>query len=81
MEPNVCNEPQTTTNPFAFIKTPNKLKGLINANKILNLDRSNKKFLIFIYSAIKVGSTSLVSSLRTFMEIYAILFTSTTKQP
>ena len=27
-----------SNDPFGFIKTPNKLKGLINANKILNLE-------------------------------------------
>ena len=35
-------------------------------NEVLNIHKSQKKNLIFIYSAPKVGSTSIVSSLRIF---------------
>ena len=55
------------TNPaFEFIKDPEKLKLLIRVNEILNINKSQHNRLIFIYSAPKVGSTSLVSSLRIF---------------
>lgn len=47
--------------------TVDKLERLRRANKTLNLNDSKKKFLFFIYSAPKVGSTSLVSSLRIFL--------------
>lgn len=51
---------------FDFIKDPEKLKLLIRGNEILNINKSQHNRLIFIYSAPKVGSTSLVSSLRIF---------------
>lgn len=56
------------TNTFEFIKEPNKLNALTKANESLNINtnNSNHSKLIFIYSAPKVGSTSLVSSLRIF---------------
>ena len=53
-------------NPFDFIKQPEKLKILIKANELLNINKTNNSRLIFVYSAPKVGSTSIVSSLRIF---------------
>jgi len=51
---------------FDFIKDPEKLKILINANEMLNIHKDNRNKIIFVYSAPKVGSTSIVSSLRIF---------------
>ena len=51
---------------FDFIKDPEKLKLLIRANELLNINKTNHYRLIFVYSAPKVGSTSIVSSLRIF---------------
>ena len=51
---------------FDFIKEPEKLKFLIKANELLNINKTNNSKLIFVYSAPKVGSTSIVSSLRIF---------------
>jgi hypothetical protein len=61
---NISQEIKTT--PFDFIKDPEKLKILIRANELLNIDKTNHSRLIFVYSAPKVGSTSIVSSLRIF---------------
>lgn len=52
--------------PFDFIKDPEKLKVLIKANEVLNINKTSHSILIFVYSAPKVGSTSIVSSLRIF---------------
>jgi hypothetical protein len=49
---------------FDFIK--DKYQILLNANEKLNLNKSNINKIIFVYSAPKVGSTSIVSSLRIF---------------
>lgn len=43
---------------------PNKMQSLITINSMLNIDKNNK--LVFVYTIPKVGSTSLVSSLRVF---------------
>lgn len=51
---------------YDFIKDPEKLKLLIRANELLNINKTNHSRLIFVYSAPKVGSTSIVSSLRIF---------------
>ncbi len=51
---------------FDFIKKPEKLKKLINANELLNINKHQHNKLIFVYSAPKVGSTSIVSSFRLF---------------
>ena len=50
---------------FDFIKSDEKLNCLIKANKTLNISNNTNK-IIFVYSAPKVGSTSIVSSLRVF---------------
>ena len=51
---------------FEFIKEPEKLKLLIRANELLHINKTQHKRLLFVYSAPKVGSTSIVSSLRLF---------------
>ena len=51
---------------FEFIKDPEKLKLLLSANEVLNINKNNNNKIIFVYSAPKVGSTSIVSSLRIF---------------
>ena len=51
---------------FEFIKFPEKLQKLINANEILNINKHVNNKIIFVYSAPKVGSTSIVSSFRIF---------------
>jgi hypothetical protein len=53
-------------NTFDFIKDKEKLKLLTTVNELLNLHKSNIDKIVFIYSAPKVGSTSIVSSLRIF---------------
>ena len=51
---------------FEFIKEPEKLKLLIRANELLHINNTQHKRLLFVYSAPKVGSTSIVTSLRIF---------------
>lgn len=51
---------------FDLIKSPEKIKKLTEANEILNIDKHQNNKLVFVYSAPKVGSTSIVSSLRLF---------------
>jgi len=51
---------------FEFIKHSAKLKSVIDATRRLNLHKSKHNTVIFVYSAPKVGSTSIVSSLRIF---------------
>jgi hypothetical protein len=51
---------------FEFIKEPEKLKLLIRANELLHINKTQHKRLLFVYSAPKVGSTSIVTSLRIF---------------
>jgi hypothetical protein len=61
---NICQE--TKEFPFDFIKNSEKLKLLTRANELLNINNTKHSRLIFVYSAPKVGSTSIVSSLRIF---------------
>ena len=56
----------TNTNIFDFIKDPQKLNLLTQANETLKIDKNRNNTIIFVYSAPKVGSTSIVSSLRIF---------------
>ena len=63
---NINFNTQKSTNVFDFINSPEKIKILNTLNEVLNIHKSQKKNLIFIYSAPKVGSTSIVSSLRIF---------------
>jgi len=65
LESSSCNNIQKT-DTFEFIKNPEKLKKLVEANEILNINKHNHNKLIFVYSAPKVGSTSIVSSFRIF---------------
>ena len=52
---------------YSFLNDPEKVKLLEKTNERLNINvNDTDKPLIFIYSAPKVGSTSLVSSLRIF---------------
>jgi len=51
---------------FDFIKCSEKLNRLINTNDLLNINKHQHNKLIFVYSAPKVGSTSIVSSFRIF---------------
>ena len=51
---------------FDFIKNPEKIKKLTETNKLLNIDKRQSNKMVFVYSAPKVGSTSIVSSLRLF---------------
>lgn len=51
---------------FAFIKYPDKFKKLTDTNNLLNINKHNHNKLLFVYSAPKVGSTSIVSSFRIF---------------
>ena len=57
----------TEEHNFEFIENQEKFQKLTEANNLLNINRhpQNNK-LVFIYSAPKVGSTSIVSSLRLF---------------
>lgn len=60
------NENVLKNEVFEFIKFPEKLQKLINTNEILNINKHQHNKLIFVYSAPKVGSTSVVSSFRIF---------------
>ena len=52
---------------FKFITSDlNKLSLLQNVNEKLNINKSQHNSIVFVYSAPKVGSTSIVSSLRIF---------------
>lgn len=51
---------------FSFINEDNKKNLLNTANEILHINKSSHNKIIFVYSAPKVGSTSIVSSLRLF---------------
>lgn len=53
-------------NEFGFINDPQKKMLLVTANEILHINKSPYNKIVFVYSAPKVGSTSIVSSLRLF---------------
>ena len=53
-------------NPFEFLSDPVKMSLLAQANDILHINQNPNNRLVFVYSAPKVGSTSIVSSLRIF---------------
>jgi len=53
-------------NPFDFMNNPVKMNLLAQANNILHIDKFPTNKLVFVYSGPKVGSTSIVSSLRIF---------------
>lgn len=54
------------TYKFGFINHPDKMILLKQANTILNINTSINHKILFVYSAPKVGSTSIVSSFRVF---------------
>ena len=54
---------------FSFIKDQTKMNLLRAANEILHLTHSNNR-VVFVYSVPKVGSTSIVSTLRIFASDY-----------
>lgn len=54
------------SNKLNFLNNPEKIELLKNANRILNITQSNLPKIIFVYSKPKVGSTSIVTSLRIF---------------
>jgi len=53
-------------NIFEFIKNTEKLNILIKANELLHITTTHHNKILFVYSPPKVGSTSIVSSLRIF---------------
>ena len=53
-------------NIFQFINEPYKLNLLNKANELLHINTSRHNRILFVYSPPKVGSTSIVSSLRIF---------------
>jgi len=55
----------TSYNKYDFLNNSEKVNLLVKANEILKINNNNIP-LIFVYSAPKVGSTSIVSSLRIF---------------
>jgi len=54
------------TTIFNFVSNPEKMRLLIEINNKLNINKFPNNKLVFVYSAPKVGSTSIVSSLRIF---------------
>ena len=57
---------EDTSSVFEFIKLPEKLRALTLLNNKLNINKHNHNTIVFVYSSPKVGSTSIVSSLRLF---------------
>ena len=57
---------QYTPNSFEFISNPEKISLLNQVNDLLHINKFPDNKLIFVYSGPKVGSTSIVSSLRIF---------------
>jgi hypothetical protein len=53
-------------NIFEFVNNPEKRRLLLEINEKLNINKFPSNKLVFVYSAPKVGSTSIVSSLRIF---------------
>jgi hypothetical protein len=53
-------------NPFSFINNPEKMSLLAQVNNALHIDKFPTNKLVFVYSGPKVGSTSIVSSMRLF---------------
>jgi hypothetical protein len=51
---------------FEFVRNPEKMSLLHQINDRMNINKNANKKLIFIYTPPKVGSTSIVSSLRIF---------------
>jgi len=66
IQKNPINNSAPNVDIFEFVKNPEKLKKLIITNELLNINKHQHNKLIFVYSAPKVGSTSIVSSFRIF---------------
>jgi hypothetical protein len=67
VEPNIIDIIKTIEpDPFKFIRNNEKMTLLSKVNSALNINKSPQNKLIFVYSGPKVGSTSIVSSLRIF---------------
>jgi hypothetical protein len=65
---------QTVLNPFDFIHNNEKRTLLSKVNDALNINKFPHNKLIFVYSGPKVGSTSIVSSLRIFgTDIFSVI--------
>jgi hypothetical protein len=61
------NQPIHSLNTvFDFVKEQGKKRLLVDINEKLNINKFPNNKLVFVYSAPKVGSTSIVSSLRIF---------------
>lgn len=61
------NQPIHSLNTvFDFVKNQEKLRLLLEINEKMNINKFPANKLVFVYSAPKVGSTSIVSSLRIF---------------
>jgi hypothetical protein len=74
MENNDNNEFIELENNYDFLKDPKKIELLKFANSVLNINKSKLNKIIFIYSKPKVGSTSLVTSIRIFASnIYNVI--------
>jgi hypothetical protein len=56
----------TKRDPFGFLSDSVKMALLARANEVLHINVNPNNKLVFVYSAPKVGSTSVVSSLRIF---------------
>lgn len=54
------------TTIFDFVSNPEKIRLLLEINTKMNINKFPNNKLVFVYSAPKVGSTSIVSSLRIF---------------
>jgi hypothetical protein len=63
---NSSNIKKEDVDVFDFIKNPKKIELLIKTNELLNVNKNQHNKLLFVYSTPKVGSTSIVSSLRIF---------------
>ena len=63
---NIMASVQDTKKPFDLIYNSEKISLLNQVNEILHINKFPHNKLIFVYSGPKVGSTSIVSSLRIF---------------
>ena len=63
---NVSNVTNVSNNMFEFFDNTEKIALLRRVNEVLHINKNTNKKLVFVYSAPKVGSTSIVSSLRIY---------------
>lgn len=66
MTESINNKSVDSYDIFNFIKNPHKLQMLNKVNELFHINKLENKKLLFVYSAPKVGSTSIVSSFRIF---------------